>query len=298
MDVFLGTKEKDGSTASLLGADRRKHCAIFGKSGVGKTTLMRNMIVADIFGGNGVTVIDPHGSLVDDILQSIPKSRTNDVVYFDPADPERIIGLNVLESVDRNHRSLVVSSLISILRNLYPHNWGPRTEYVLEHAVYALLEQKEPVTLAALPKLLVDENYRRKVVKNVTDPAIRSFFQFYELQNDRFVRLEPQVTLGGEAQVVTHGCDFRETNGTECRVAPAEAIKTESDISIVWIYFRQKPRTARTRSKELHDRLEVDFILSSAYRSLLAAVFQKARLNIWGEKCHMIGLDVGGAPWR
>ena len=185
MEVFLGTKEKDGTTASLLGADRKKHCAIFGKSGVGKTTLMRNMITADIFSGNGVTVIDPHGSLVEDLLQAIPKNRTNDVVYFNPADPERVIGLNVLESVDRSQRSLVVSSLISILRNLYPNNWGPRTEYVLEHAVYALLEQNEPVTLAALPKLLVDHNYRRKVVGNVTDPAIRSFFQFYEIQNDR-----------------------------------------------------------------------------------------------------------------
>src|SRR6195256_6724000 len=185
MDVFLGTKEKDGSTASLFGADRRKHCAIFGKSGVGKTTLMRNMIVADIFNGNGVTVIDPHGSLIDDLLEAIPKSRTNDVIYFNPADPERVIGLNVLESVDQSQRSLVVSSLISILRNLYPNNWGPRTEYILEHAVYALLKKDEPVTLAALPKLLVDHNYRRKVVKDVTDPAIRSFFQFYEQQNDR-----------------------------------------------------------------------------------------------------------------
>src|SRR4030081_3092044 len=178
MDVYLGTKEKDGSTASLFGADRRKHCAIFGRSGVGKTTLMRNMIVADIFNGNGVTVIDPHGSLVEDLLHSIPKNRTNDVIYFNPADPQRVIGLNVLESVDRSQRSLVVSSLISILRNLYPNNWGPRTEYILEHAVYALLEQKEPVTLAALPKLLTDQNYRKHILKSVTDPAINSFFIF------------------------------------------------------------------------------------------------------------------------
>ena len=135
MEVFLGTKEKDGSTASLFGVDRRKHCAIFGKSGVGKTILMRNMIVADIFSGNGVTVIDPHGGLIEDLLQAIPKSRTNDVVYFNPAERERVIGLNVLESVDRSQRSLVVSSLISILRNLYPNNWGPRTVYILEHAV-------------------------------------------------------------------------------------------------------------------------------------------------------------------
>jgi type IV secretory pathway TraG/TraD family ATPase VirD4 len=185
MQVYLGTKERDGSTVSIEEETRRKHCAIFGKSGVGKTTLMRNMIVADLDAGNGLTVVDPHGALIEDLLDAIPRHRTNDVIYINPADPSRVIGLNVLQSVDRNQRSLVVSSLISILRNLYPNNWGPRTEYILEHAVYALLEQKEPVTLAALPKLLIDHSYRQQIVKNVSDPAVKSFFQFYEQQNDR-----------------------------------------------------------------------------------------------------------------
>ena len=185
MEVYLGTKQKDGSTVAIQGAARRKHMAIFGKSGVGKTTLIRNMVMADLNAGNGVTVIDPHGSLIEDLLNVIPRSRTNDVIYINPADPERIIGLNVLEAVGRQQRSLVVSSLISILRNLWPDNWGPRTEYILEHAVYALLEQPEPVTLAALPKLLIDQNYRKQIVANVEDPAVQSFFHFYEVQNDR-----------------------------------------------------------------------------------------------------------------
>ncbi|HEY4361445.1 MAG TPA: TraM recognition domain-containing protein, partial [Bryobacteraceae bacterium] len=124
-------------------------------------------------------------SLISDLLESIPRSRSNDVIYFNPADRTRVIGLNVLESVARDQRSLVVSSLISILRNLYPNNWGPRTEYILEHTVYALLEQKELVSLAALPKLLIDPRYRKEIVKCVTDPAVRTFFQFYEAQNDR-----------------------------------------------------------------------------------------------------------------
>src|SRR3977135_3346265 len=117
MEVYLGTK-RDGTIVSIHEKDRRKHMAIFGKSGVGKTTLMRNMAVADIDAGNGLTVIDPHGSLCEDLLNAIPRPRTNDVIHVNPADPDRVIGLNVLESVGRNQRSLVVSSLISILRNL------------------------------------------------------------------------------------------------------------------------------------------------------------------------------------
>ena len=111
MEVFLGTKQRDGSDVSIQDQDRRKHMAIFGKSGVGKTTLMRNMIVADLHAGNGITVIDPHGSLIEDLLASIPRSRTNDIMYLNPADPARVIGLNVLQSVGRNQRSLVASSL-------------------------------------------------------------------------------------------------------------------------------------------------------------------------------------------
>src|SRR5437867_1771029 len=185
MGVFLGTKEKDNTTVSIHEKDRLKHMAIFGKSGTGKTTLLRNMAIADLHAGNGLTVIDPHGSLVSDLLELVPRHRTNDVIYLNPADSSRVLGLNVLESVERDKHSLVVSSLINILRNLWPLNWGPRSEWILEHAAFALLEQPEPVTLAALPKLLVDHNYRAQILKNVSDPAVQSFFRFYEMQNDR-----------------------------------------------------------------------------------------------------------------
>ena len=185
MEVYLGTKHKDNSVVSIAGAVRLKHLAAFGKTGVGKTTLLRNMAYADLVGGNGFTVIDPHGSLVQDLLQSIPRHRTHDVIWIDPAHTERVIGLNVLEAVHHDHHHLVVSSLISILRNLYPDNWGPRTEWILEHAVYALLEQPQPATLVALPKLLSDELYRKEILKQVTNPVVKEFFRFYDAQNDR-----------------------------------------------------------------------------------------------------------------
>jgi type IV secretory pathway TraG/TraD family ATPase VirD4 len=171
---------------------------------VGKTTLLRNMIIADLCSGVGLTVIDPHGGLIDEILSVIPRCRTNDVIYFNPAERDRIIGLNVLESVRPDQRHLVVSSVISIMRHTWPDNWGPRSEWVLEHATMALLESPEPATLGALPRLLTDADYRAHVLANVTDPAVRSFFAFYEKQNDRLRDESIAPLLNKVSKFTTH----------------------------------------------------------------------------------------------
>lgn len=187
MDVHLGTREKDGSVVSIPEAVRRKHSLLLGKTGVGKTTLVHNMAFADLHAGVGFTVIDPHGSLVSDILGVVPRSRTNDVILLNPAaDHSRVIGINILESVRPSERHLVVSSVISTISNLWPLNWGPRSEWLLEHFLYALLESPEPVTLAALPRLITDKAYRASIVAGVSDPAVLQFFHFYESQNERF----------------------------------------------------------------------------------------------------------------
>jgi hypothetical protein len=130
-------------------------------------------------------VIDPHGELYNSLADIVPCSRTNDVIVLDPAHGSRVIGINILESVRPSERHLVLSAVISIIKNLWPLNWGPRSEYILEHALYALLESPEPVTLAALPKFLIDKAYRRSIISHVTDPAVLEFFEFFESQNDR-----------------------------------------------------------------------------------------------------------------
>jgi hypothetical protein len=144
------------------------------------------MITQDIWAGLGVTVIDPHGSLVRDVLQMIPRARTNDVIYFNPKDAGRVLGLNLLDRVRAEERPLVVSALISILRNIWIASWGPRTEYILSHAVLALLEQRQPVSLLALPRLLTNGFYRRQVLRSVSDPVVLSFFKTFENWNERF----------------------------------------------------------------------------------------------------------------
>lgn len=159
---------------------RQKHMALFGKSGVGKSTLLQNMLVADIRAGHGVTVIDPHGGLIDELLRLIPRHRTNDVVVLDPADPASVVGINPLQDVPARQRHLVVSGLIGTIRSIWPEMWGPRTEYILEHAALALLSSPRPATLAALPRVLVDSTFRRELLKTVSEPSVLAFFERYD----------------------------------------------------------------------------------------------------------------------
>src|ERR1051326_8388784 len=102
MHISLGTKDSGGDEVIINDEDRLKHWAIFGQTSCGKTTLMRNAALCDIEAGNGLTVIDPHGDFIKDLLQNIPSYRMNDVIYINPGYPEKVIGLNLLQSVDRS----------------------------------------------------------------------------------------------------------------------------------------------------------------------------------------------------
>ena len=160
---------------SLSPADRRQHLYAIGKSGTGKTTLLRNLIIQDIEAGRGVGVIDPHGDLAEDILQHIPRNRIEDVVYFDPSDLEHPTGMNLLGSVPRDERHLVASGIVSIFRGIWSGFWGPRLEYILYASVAALLDC-ENVSLLGVQRLLSDSKYRAWVVKQIKDPMVRSFW--------------------------------------------------------------------------------------------------------------------------
>lgn len=204
-DLPVGKTEVAGEVFSILAPARRRHLAILGKTGVGKTTLIRNGIACDIRAGLGVTVIDPHGGLIGDLLEMIPRARTNDVIYLNPADRSRVLGLNPVSKVSRDEKPLVVSALISIFRNVWPTAWGPRSEYLLTHAALALLEQRQPVTLLALPKLLTNPAYRRQVLRSVTDPTVLSFFHtFDEKWNDRFREEAIAPLLNKVSKLVTN----------------------------------------------------------------------------------------------
>ncbi|MBD3359948.1 MAG: type IV secretion system DNA-binding domain-containing protein [Candidatus Buchananbacteria bacterium] len=155
--------------------DRRRHVYIIGKTGMGKTTLIENMVYSDIIAGKGVCYVDPHGDTAEKMLSWIPSSRINDVIYFNPSDLHYPISFNVLEKVSSEHRHLVASGLIGVFKKLWADSWGPRLEYILRNAILALLEYPDS-TLLGINRMLVDKEYRKKVVAKITDPVVRSFW--------------------------------------------------------------------------------------------------------------------------
>jgi len=170
MGVRQGWREDD--PFGLSTADRRHHTYIVGKTGSGKTTLLRNLIVQDMAAGRGVGVIDPHGDLAYELLDSIPPHRAEDLVYFDPADHEYPIGINLLQHVPPQDRHLIASGIVSALKNIWRDSWGPRMEWILNACVIALLECQD-VSILGIPRMLVDERYRQWVLRQVKDPMVK-----------------------------------------------------------------------------------------------------------------------------
>jgi hypothetical protein len=160
-------------TVSLDESDRCSHTYIVGKTGVGKSTLLRNLLIQEIELNRGVGLIDPHGDLATEVLDLIPPRRIDDVVYFNPADLEHPCGLNVLRTGQPS--DLIASSIVGALKNIWKESWGPRLEYILYASVAALAEC-ENISILGIPRLLTDLNYRRWVARQVKDPIVRSFW--------------------------------------------------------------------------------------------------------------------------
>jgi CxxC-x17-CxxC domain-containing protein len=165
--------------------DRRRHVYIIGKTGMGKTTLLENMIISDIVHGEGCCYIDPHGDTAEKILNYIPSSRVNDVIYINPADSDFPIAFNILEAVDESHKHLIASGIVGVFKKQFAESWGPRLEYILRNAVLALLDYPGS-TLLGIMRILVDKDYRDKVIDKIKDPVVRSFWtNEYSKWNER-----------------------------------------------------------------------------------------------------------------
>lgn len=155
--------------------DRRRHVYVIGKTGMGKTTLLENMILSDIYAGHGCCYIDPHGDTAEKLLDFIPSWRINDVVYFNPADLEYPVGFNILETVNDEQKHLVGSGLMGVFKKIWPDVWSPRMEYILLNCVLALLDYPG-ATLLGINRLLVDRDYRQRVIEKIRDPIVKTFW--------------------------------------------------------------------------------------------------------------------------
>jgi Type IV secretion-system coupling protein DNA-binding domain len=171
MSNFRGSIEGFG----IQPIDRARHVYIIGKTGMGKSTLLENMLYSDIMNGRGVGLIDPHGDLADTILANIPKSRTNDIVLFDPSDTEYPIAFNMLDNPRPELRPIVASGLVSIFKKMFAESWGPRLEYILRNTILTLLLIPD-TTLISIPLMLTHESFRRKIVAKIDDPILIQFW--------------------------------------------------------------------------------------------------------------------------
>lgn len=169
------TFRDEKKTFGIKVEDRRRHIYIIGKTGSGKSNLMENMLIDDIRQGKGVGLIDPHGDFAEKLLDFVPESRIDDVVYFNPSDTAYPIAFNPLEQVTDEHRHLIASGIMGVFAKIWVDMWSARMEYILNNALLALLEYPN-ATILGVMRLLTDKDYRKKVVDNLSDPVVKNYW--------------------------------------------------------------------------------------------------------------------------
>lgn len=174
-----------GEEFGMLQDDRLRHTYIIGKTGMGKSVLLENMIASDVLAGRGCAVVDPHGDLAEGIIAMVPPHRTNDLVIFDPADREYPVSFNMLEVREEGQRELVASGLVGIFKKLFSTSWGPRLEYMLRNTILTLIANPGQ-SLMGITLMLTNKPYRRQMVNGLTDPVLLNFW------NNEFEKMDPK----------------------------------------------------------------------------------------------------------
>jgi len=176
INLFAKTNFRGQETSfGIKTRDRRQHMYVIGKTGVGKTVLLKNMALQDINAGRGLCIVDPHGEFVEEIVDKIPSHRINDVIYFNPGDTEYPVGFNVLEVPNAKYKHLIASDLMGIFTKMWANVWSARMEYILNNCILALVDTPG-TTLLGVNRILVDKDYRQKIINNVKDPVVKSFW--------------------------------------------------------------------------------------------------------------------------
>lgn len=192
--LYIGKSTYRGMTRPVCIAkkDRRRHMYIIGKTGVGKSQLMMEMALQDIREGRGVCFIDPHDT-VEQIMELIPPERAEDVIYFNPSDTERPLGLNMLETETEDQRHFVVSSIIGLMYKLYdPHKTGiigPRFEHAIRNAMLTVMSEPGS-TFVEVVRALTDQKFVQELLPKVKDPMVRRYWTDQIAQTSDFHKSE------------------------------------------------------------------------------------------------------------
>jgi hypothetical protein len=293
---YIGIREvwEGHEPFGLSSADRRHHVYCVGKTGTGKTTLLRNLILQDFIAGRGVGVIDPHGDLARELLDLIPRRRTDDLVYFDPSDYDHPIGLDLFPNVPPRERHLIASGVVGAFKSIWREFWGPRLEYIL----YATIAKRLSVSPLTLQHELDVMDFRAAIVKAArqrpelsiaeisTWPAKIAFDasgedgQRVEVRPDGFFRL---IELGENGKIRQHSFYVEVDRSTESEKILLERIFSYYD------YYRSGGFAMR-RGRASEDYKSVPF-------RVLVTCQSTARRDNLAEQLVISHTKVGALAW-
>ncbi|MBI4097452.1 MAG: type IV secretory system conjugative DNA transfer family protein [Candidatus Levybacteria bacterium] len=213
--------------------DRRRHLYIVGKTGSGKSRLLQLLLVSDIQNGEGCCLIDPHGDLAEEVLKFVPKERATDVIYVNPTDRDFPIGFNPLEPVtnyeERQHLSRF---FISIFKKMFAENWNSRMEHLLRYITLALLETPDSNVLG-ITRILSDTNYRQRVIKQIQDPVVKSFWtNEFSASNEQFISVAAVPIMNKMGQFISNPV-IRNMVGQRKNMLDFEKFMNEGKIVII-----------------------------------------------------------------
>ena len=180
--VFLGTNEFRGNKKAIYldDDDRRRHMYVIGQTGMGKSVFLENIAFQDMCDGRGFAFIDPHGDAVEALLKRVPEERIDDVIYFDPADIEHPVGMNMFEFTSEDQKDFIVQEGISMLQSLFdPSNqgfFGPRGQHMFRNAALLLMSDPAGATFIDIPQCFTDPEFVKSKLKYVTDKAVYDYW--------------------------------------------------------------------------------------------------------------------------
>ncbi|MCR4324057.1 MAG: type IV secretion system DNA-binding domain-containing protein, partial [Candidatus Curtissbacteria bacterium] len=193
--LHLGKSVYRGTTKEVFISDddRRRHMYIIGKTGTGKTETLKYLAMQDIKAGHGVAFIDPHGDAAEDLLSQIPPERAEDVIYFNPADTERPLGMNMLEASSEQEKHFIASNIVGLMYKLYdPHKTGiigPRFEHAIRNAMLTVMCEPGN-TFVEIVRILTDARFVQELLPKVEDPVVRRYWTDQIAQTTDFHKSE------------------------------------------------------------------------------------------------------------